>query len=183
MKEKNIIQQVIAEIDNITESNVGVRTIGGDQDVNPPEVIIDWNADRQAGRNGHHPRGGFITDAQGDEIGYELHLYWRANVECLARSYSETEANDILNTVQDHFSVYEYNSDFFDSDTAMWSIGDLGPRANAVVEPDWYELGVPLRFEYLRRVARTTDYDTLETIQKEITEDSDTLVDGETTIG
>lgn len=179
MKEKFILRDIIDDLDAATASGVDVRTVGGDQDVDPPEIVIDWNAPRLSRYGGHNNRGGFTTDVDGNKDGYEFHQYYRMEADCIIRSEDEEEMTDLANTVQDTFAPYEHDASLFDVDTAEWEVGSQSPRENAVLEPDWYQIGVPLEFVFVRRSTATED--TLETINKD-TDIDITLEDGEITI-
>lgn len=176
MKEEDIIAQLIDEIDAATASNVGVRTDGGDADIDPPEVIIDFSSSRIDGVTGHTNLGGF-TWSGSDKTGWEFHQYYLATADCIARDTDEGGVHGLLNTIQDAFSPYEYNSDWFHADTREWAIGDVAPRDNPVMEPDWFQYGVPIQFEYVRKVTKSAD--TLDTVNTTVDEESDTLEDGD----
>lgn len=170
MRERDIIPQLIDEIDAATASDVGVRTTGGDQDVDVPEVLVDWNATRMLNENGHNSKGGYATDGIGNKTGIEHHTYWSMEADCIARSYDESERDTVLHEIQSAFIPYEKDAEAFHRDTREWEIGNSGPRSNPVVEPDWYEAGVLLRFEYVKRVEETGK-DTIQTIDTSVEAD------------
>lgn len=167
MKEAAIIQQIRSEIDEATEANVDVRTVGGDQNVGVPEVILEWNHSRIPGGNGHSSFGGYVTDSNGEKIGVEHHTYWTMEVDCVARFYTEADRDAALNTIQSAFIPYENDSSAFNADTREWDVGSTEPRNNPVLEPDWYEAGILLTFEYMKRVEETGK-DTLSDIEYDI---------------
>lgn len=183
MKEQDAIAQIISEIDSLTASDVGVRTEGSDQEVSPPEIILDTSSARLPAENGHVSFGGYVTDADGNKIGWEFHQYFQLSIDFLAREIDEADAYSLLEMLQAHFAAYEYTPDWFDPDTTEWQVGDISPRANPVIEPDWYEVGVPVQFKYVRKTTKTADevsgVDTITDIPVTVTEDSDTLDDGE----
>jgi hypothetical protein len=80
------------------------------------------------------------------------------------RSYDEGKRDTWLSDVADHFLPYEYDATVFNADTTEWEVGDGQPRNNPVVEPDWYESGLTIRFKYVSRVEQ--DADTLTSVQE-----------------
>lgn len=178
MREDEIIAQLINEIEAATASDVDVRSEGGDQDVDPPEIILDWNIRRLPQFNGHRNFGAYTTDDSGNKTGIEHHEYFRITVDCKLRYYSELDRDTTLDSLHDTFMPYRYNSGNFDPDTTLWEIGTANPTPNALLEPDWYEVIFRLKFVFVKRV-QDTSYDTLETIQRDVTVD-DTLEDSST---
>lgn len=179
MKEHEIIPQLRNEIMAATASDVQVRTVGGDQDVDVPEIIIDWSASRVNDANGHNSFGDYLTDSNGNHIGIEHHTYWEMQADLIARHHSENARDEQLHSVQSAFIPYESNPKAFHEDTRSWEVGSTGPRENAVLEPDWYEAGVLISFEYLKR-SDETGKNYIETIDESIQvspyRDEDTLV-------
>lgn len=167
MNEKDIIHQVIDEIAAAAPSGVEVRTVGGDQDVSPPEIIVDWNATRLSNENGHTSFGGYIRDVNDNVTGVEHHTYWAMEIDCTARYDSEPDRDAAIDTIHSAFTPYEMYARSFDRDTREWEVGSEQPRQNPVIEPDWYEARVLLTFEYVKRADETRD--TIETINKSIT--------------
>lgn len=167
MREDELVDQMLDEINNAVPADYDVRTPGGDQDALPPVIVVDWNATRLANANGHNTKGGYTTDGSGNKTGIEHHTYWGMEADCIVRSYSENERDTILNTVQSAFIPYEKNSTAFDSDTREWEIGSSGPRNNPVLEPDWYESGILVQFEYVKRTDETGK-DTIQDIEYDI---------------
>ncbi|WP_229112846.1 hypothetical protein [Halapricum desulfuricans] len=73
------------------------------------------------------------------------------------RSYDESERDVLLSDVMDAFLPYEYDSGEFHDDTFEWEVGNPAPRSNPVVEPDWYEGGLTIRFKYVSRVEQSAE--------------------------
>lgn len=167
MNAEDIVAQLVSEIDAATASDVDVRTIGGDDDVTPPDIILDWTVSRIPDANGHTPHGGYIEDGSGNKTGVEHHTYWSFEADCTARSYNEQARDQFLRDIQDAFVVYEGSPAEFDRDTRSWEIGSSGPRENSVIEPDWYEAGILIGFEYMRRTDET-GRDHIETVNDSV---------------
>lgn len=163
MNEEEIAAQLVSEIDDATDSDVNVMTIGDDDKVTPPDVVIDWTTTRVSGANGHKSIGGYITDGDGNKTGIEHHTYWSFEADCIARSYSEQARDEYLRSIQDAFIPYEESPAAFHVDTREWEVGTSGLRENSFIEPDWYEAGILVSFQYLRRTDET-GRDTLEQV-------------------
>jgi hypothetical protein len=73
------------------------------------------------------------------------------------RAYEEADRDVWLSDVEDAFSPFEYEPSLFHEDTTEWEIGEANPRSNPVVEPDWYEGGLTIRFKYVSRVLHDAD--------------------------
>lgn len=73
------------------------------------------------------------------------------------RTYDESDRDMLLSDVADAFLPYEYDSSAFHDDTTEWEVGNPEPRSNPVVEPDWYEGGLTVRFKYVSRVEQSVD--------------------------
>lgn len=170
MREDAIVAEMIDEIDAITPIEVGVRTSGGDQNVAPPEVIINWNTDRLTDANGHRAFGGYVFNSNGDRIGVEYHTYWQFTADIQLRHYKEGERDQQMHDIQMHFVPYEDNPNAFNSDTREWEVGATGPRNQPVREPDWYSVGVLVTFEFLKR-EQTTGQDVIDTIEQDVAVD------------
>lgn len=166
MREDQIIAKIRSELNSQTASDVDVRTAGGDQDVDPPEIIIEWTSRRLPNRAGHLPIVGNTTDASGNKTGYEYHLYSEMEINCTIRSYDEVERDKMLDSLQSYFLPFEEDSSKFHKDTGEWEVGGESPRGNPVIEPDWYEIGLMLSFEYVKRV--TESEDTIEAVNKTV---------------
>lgn len=153
MNEQDIITQFLADLDASLPADVGARTDGGDENTNPPYVIVRWRSDRLRGENGSNPFADYTRDSvTGDATGREFHQYFEFVADCVVRTYDEGERDVLLDAVDDSFLPYEYDSDLFHADTAEWRVGGAEPRSNPAVEPDWYESGVVVRFKYVSRV-------------------------------
>lgn len=188
MKRKQAVWTLIDEIQTatgLTGSAGGqdsVRTVGGDAEVSPPEVVLDWTATRLVNYNGANNLGGKTTDTSGDQTGWEYHRYYRMVVDCVVRSYKEVEREDLVDAIQDRLARYEYDASRFSADTTEWEVGTVSPETNPIVEPDWYQSSVPVEFTLLERVTETGD--TLTTIQQTNADDmiDTTLEEGEETV-
>jgi hypothetical protein len=179
MREDEILAQVKTDIESLTDSDVDVRLHGGDQDASPPEVIIQWNTSRLQNENGHHSRGGYLTDDVGNKTGEEHHVYFRMEIDCLIRYYDEVEKDKVADAIQMGFLPYEKHSSAFDEDTTEWRIGDTSPRSNVVIDPDWYESGIVLSFKYVKRTEDTSSPDVSDYIEEiEIDVDNDEDLEG-----
>lgn len=164
MKEQAIIQQVRGDLQAALPASVGVRTAGGDGAAGPPLCIINWNSVRLPNENGANPYAGPTRDDSGAATGREFHRFHRMELDLTIRAYDEADRDSWLSDVADYFLPYEYDASVFDSDTTEWEVGDPEPRSNPVVEPDWYEAGIVVRFRYVSRVQR--EGDTLTSVQE-----------------
>jgi hypothetical protein len=84
--------------------------------------------------------------------------------DVVIRTYDEGRRDEWLSDAADHFLPFEYDASAFNSDTTEWEVGDAEPRSNPVVEPDWYESGVTIRFVYVSRVEQEAE--TLTAVQE-----------------
>lgn len=183
MKEEDAVAQVLDEIASATSLADGdVRTAGGDQDLDPPEVIVSWQAPRLTGYNGSNNFGAYTTDGQGTKTGREYHIYFRFEADITVRTFDEVEAHTLLRDIQNAFMPYEYSAESFHADTAEWDVGSQSPRDNPIFEPDWYEIGFPLRFTLLRRTTETATAIADITKTDEDSYIDTTLEDGEVTL-
>lgn len=167
MNEEQVVVQLINELDAATAPGVEVRTVGGDNEVEPPDVIFDWTKTRIEDANGHKPIGGYLTDGSGNKTGVEHHTYWAFEGVCTARSYSEQERDQFIREIEDAFIPYEASPKQFNSDTREWEVQNNGPSENSVIEPDWYEAEIVLGFEFVRRTDET-GRDHIETIDESV---------------
>ena len=163
MKEQEIVQQTLAELNTALPASVSARTSGGDAGAGPPLCILDWNAVRLR-ENGAGPLGDLVRDGDGNVTGRELHRYYRMDLDVTVRTYDEGKRDVWLSDVADYFLAYEDNSALFHTDTFEWEVGDAEPRSNPAVEPDWYESGMMIRFKYVSRSVR--DADALTSVQE-----------------
>lgn len=173
MKEKTIIQDFRGELLAALPSDMTVRTAGGDSGAGPPLCIFEWSATRLPTENGHNSLGGILRDSNGDAIGREFHRYYLMEMDVTIRAYDEADRDTWLSDAADHFLPYEYDASAFDPDTTEWEIGDVAPRSNPVVEPDWYESGLVVRFKYMSRSQQEAD--TLESVQEGDVQISETI--------
>lgn len=177
VREHEILPKIISDIESEVGGSVDVRVTGQDaidNNVSLPEVIIDWRASRLPLENGHNSHGSVNYDNSGDKTGYEHHSYWSFQADCLIRYYDEIERDKVADSVQMAFLPYESNAEAFHKDTREWQIGAAEQRPMLAVEPDWYEWGVVVEFEYLKRVDEPQD--TIETVNDTV--DNDETLDG-----
>lgn len=167
MEEHVILGNIISTLDNITASDVDVRTRGGDQNVAPPEIVVSWTQSRIENAPGHRQTGGYTTTQSGTKTGVEWHSYWRMNLDLELRFYDEIERDKAAHRIQMEFLPYENDASRFSDDTMQWEVGEAQPRSNDIAEPDWYEAGVMLRFNYLKRTS-DSGRDTIEEIPPDV---------------
>lgn len=165
MNEQEIIQKAITELNSALPGYVAVRTGGGDSGAGPPLCILNWDSTR-LNENGQNSLGRIVRDSAGDAIGREFHQYRRMELDVVIRAYDEGDRDTWLSDVAEYFLPYEYDADLFHSDTTEWEVGDAEPRSNPVVEPDWYEGGLVIRFRYVSRAVRF--YDALTSVQESV---------------
>jgi hypothetical protein len=156
VNEQDIIFKSISDLETALPSKFNVRTPGGDASGSPPLCILRFEATR-INENGINPLADVLRDNSGNAIGMEFHRYHRAELDIEIRTYDESERDLLLSDVMDAFLPYEYDSSGFHKDTTEWEIGSPSPRSNPVVEPDWYEGGLTIRFTYVSRVEQTAD--------------------------
>lgn len=155
MKEQEIIFNVVADVQAALPAEYPVRTAGGDASASPPVCIIGWDSSRLPYEGGHNPLAGILRDESGTATGRELHRYHEMEIDVELRTYDESERDVLLSDVMDAFLPYEYDPESFHSDTTEWQVGNPTPRTNPVVEPDWFEGGLDIRFKYVSRVEQT----------------------------
>lgn len=178
VREDEIIPKLISDIEAEVGSGVDVRTSGHDavdNDVDPPEVIIDWSASRLPLVNGHNSHGGATTDQNGNKTGHEHHSYWEFRADCLVRYYDEVKRDKVTHDVQMAFLPYETSPEQFHRDTRLWEVGSAESRPMLAVEPDWYQTGVLTTFEYLKRTSE--DADVLDTVNVDTVDNDDDTVE------
>ena len=157
MNEQEIIFEMLLEIQSALPSGVAVRTAGGDAGASPPLCIVEWDSIRLPYEAGHRSVAGLVEDQSGNPVGEEFHRYHQMEIDIEARAYDESDRDTWLSDVADAFLIYESYADLFDEDTFEWQVGEIQPRSNPQVEPDWYEGGVTIRFKYVSRAQRTVD--------------------------
>lgn len=167
MKEQDVVFQLIDELEAALPSAVAVRTAGGDQDIDTPEAILSWSTTRVPDGNGHSSFGDYITDVNGNHVGIEYHAYWEMEADVLVRTQSESDRDTYIDDVHSQFIPYEHYKASFHKDTRLWDVGPVGPRENAAIEPDWYEGGCTISFEFLKRT-EVTGMDAIESVEKNI---------------
>lgn len=165
MKEQEIVFKIRADLARSLPTVYRVRTRGGDASASPPLCLIDWNSVRIS-ENGANPFARPLRDGTGAATGRELHRYHRMELDVAIRTYDESERDLLLSDVVDAFLPYEYDSSAFHEDTAEWEVGNPTPRSNPVVEPDWYEGGLTIRFKYVSRVQQ--DDNSITSISKSV---------------
>lgn len=155
MKEQDIIFRILDEVEAVLPTEVTVRTSGGDASAGPPLCILSWDSTRLPYEGGHRPIGGKTVDeTTGDQTGEELHRYHLMELDFTIRVREEGDRDRLLSRVIDAFLPFEAYSDLFHEDTTEWEVGGGSPRSNPVVEPDWYDGGLSIRFKYVSRVQR-----------------------------
>lgn len=133
-----------------------VRTEGGDSGAGPPLCILSWSTSRLS-ENGANPLAAVLRDESGAATGREFHRLYEMELDVTIRADDEGDRDTWLSDVADAFTPYEYDSSLFHEDTTEWMVGNAQPRSNPVVEPDWYEGGLVIRFRYVSRVQRAAD--------------------------
>jgi len=167
MKEYDILKYLLLDIENATSASVDVRTEGGDQSADPPEVVVSWSSERLDSYAGHRPPTETLRDANGNANGKRHQAYFEMTADILVRHTDEFQRDTILDELHTYFVPCEADPSLFDEDTAQWRIGVSGPRGVAFVEPDWYESGIPLSFVYKKDIDVTDSGrlpDTIESI-------------------
>jgi hypothetical protein len=168
MREDVILERILGDIINAVPNTVDVRVAGGDEDVDVPEVILEWRAVKQENANGHSPFAGMDTDQNGNHVARFFHAYYEMQIELTVRHPDEIEKDKIAHDIITALLPYEYNATAFDPETRLWSVGDITANENPVVEPDWFESAVLVDFEYIKEV-REDAPDYIESIEKQIT--------------
>jgi hypothetical protein len=155
MKEHEILKYIILDISDAVDNGIAVRTEGGDQPANPPEIVVSWTADRLDNYNGHTSYVGPVRDSGGNAAGRRFHTYFLMDLDVMVRHEDELERDKLLHEIHEALVPYEYDPSAFNDDTAEWSCGVASPRNNSFVEPDWYEMGIPVSFVYLKEIEQT----------------------------
>lgn len=155
MKEQEVIFQAIFELEAALPDTYTVRTRGGDASGKPPLCLLGWSSNRLRYEGGQNPFAAVIRQADGTAVGREHHRYHQMELDVAIRTYDESERDIRLSDVMDAFLPFEYDSDGFHPDTTEWVVGDPTPRSLSVIEPDWYEGGLTIRFKYVSRVQQT----------------------------
>lgn len=164
MKESEILRKVIDDIDAVVPSGTPVQTKGGGGDKTPPAVVVSWDATRQGG-----PVVEFEEQDDGTTDRYYKY-YYQMVLDLELTSEDELQSVDLGDSIGRSFMLYESSPSEFHSHTMQWSVGDIRPQSNPVVEPDWYETTCRISFGYMK-VRTDTDVPTLNDIQYNITND------------
>lgn len=180
MNEEDILAKIISDLDAEFPSGVDIRTQGGDQQVDPPEIIIDWQTldvedDSQMEKtkvfaNGGYGEGGFGDGGAGEGTlaGVARHEERRMQLTLLHRYTDELDALEQARTTETYFKQFEDTPTDFDSDTTEWDVGGISPSDTPFVEPDWYSVDLNVEFRYVKHYQDTEDFDILEDINIDI---------------
>lgn len=177
MREDQIIAQIRDELQAATPAGVDVRTDGGDQGAEPPEVILSASTTR-LNENGAKALAEVLRDNSGDATGREHHIYFRMELECIVRYFDEVIRDQVLADIHDAFLPYEYDATRFNIDTAEWEILGGSSQHNSIVEKDWYEGSTVVTFKYVKRT-QVTGGDTIDTINVDV--EPDETIEGTST--
>lgn len=156
MKEQEIIFKAVSDLEAALPAEYTVRTPGGDAGASPPLCLLGWDSIRLS-ENGANPLGDVLRDESGAATGREFHRYHLMELDVTIRTYDESDRDTLLSDVADAFLPYEYDANGFHEDTTEWEVGNPSPRSNPVVEPDWYEGGLTIRFKYVSRVEQNVE--------------------------
>lgn len=170
MKDKELVKQSISEADAATASSVTVRTDGGSQDVSEdlPLVVLEWNSSRVTEDEGHSSFHSRITNDSGEEIG-TLHVWkYIMELDFTIKSESEETRDNIADTLQKHFLMYEGNAEQINSDCYHVEVGNVSPRNIHMVEPDWYQNGLTTDIRYNKFVADTESLEPITSVDETI---------------
>lgn len=165
MNEQDIIQEVIG----VLESNYpgyNVQTIGGDGEVTLPAITVDWSTSRRTDYQGNSPVAGFNRNSEGEVVEIVLQRYYQMELDITVKSHDEGERDVTLSNIQDTFLPFEWESDRFHADTFEWEVGDIRPRNNPYIEPDWYQAGVIVSFRFVDEVVE--EVDALTSVQEDV---------------
>ena len=160
MKESEFVKRNISLIDSALPDEVRVRTVGGEEQADPPFAVL--SRELNSATEGANPRVGVVEDQNGNPTGFELHRPMRADLTWKVRSYSEAQRDELVSLIKDEYTLCEEKSSYFDTDTYLWNVGRTTTVGNAVVEPDWYESSQSASCRFVKRVVR--DVDVLEAI-------------------
>ena len=156
MNKQEVVFALIDRLEAVLSGDVAVRTRGGDGSAAPPAVILDWSTIR-LDENGHNPLAGYTRDSNDHVTGLEFHRYYEMTADWTVRADTEAERDSLLDQVGDAFLPYEYDSAPFHPDTTEWRVGNDSPRSVPVVEPDWYEGGIPVYFRFVTETTQSAD--------------------------
>ena len=160
MKESEFVKRNISLIDSALPDEVRVRTVGGEEQADPPFAVLSRELNSVS--EGANPRVSVVEDDNGNPTGFELHRPMRADLTWKVRSYDESLRDRLISLIKDEYTLCEEKSSYFDIDTYLWNVGRTTTVGNAVVEPDWYESSQSVACRFVKRVVR--DVDVLEEI-------------------
>lgn len=167
MEEEDIVAQIIEQLEETVDLDVDVRTTGGDRNVAPPEVILDYESNSVPNYMGHTSFAGYVTNDSGEKIGVVHHDWYQFSCECRVRYLDDLTRDRVINDIQKAFYPYLRTPESFDSDTTEWDINVVGQRQNMMVESDWYEASAVVEFYYVKAIEQV-GMDALETINSDV---------------
>jgi len=156
MKEQDIIFKVI-DILETNFSDFDVQTEGGGGDASLPAINVSWSSQRRPDIGGHDILSGYTRDSGGNVTQVHLNHYYQIEIDFEVQSYDEGLRDNTLNDIQAKFIEYEWKPDDFHQDTFEWVVGEVSPRNNPVIEPDWYEAGLVVTFNFVKEVVKDAD--------------------------
>lgn len=182
MNESAILTKIISDLDARFPSGVDIRTEGGDQTIDPPEVIIEWGTsdlgENESNRNeftkiyanSGYGEGGFGDGGAGEGTlaGVKRHEYRHMRLVLTHRYEDELSALDGSDVSEGYFKQFDGEPENFDTDTTNWDVGDITPTDFAFEEPDWYAVDLVVEFDYVKYYDDTSDFDILEDITLDI---------------
>lgn len=137
---------------------VPVHTESGEDGIHVPGVVFsNVRSIEDQRRHGHQTYAGVTTDGAGTENGYERHFYYWLEVELVARSDDEEEADDLQRSIWDALNPYVDDARGLHADACELRIGQARRGVDALREPDWHESVRSIRLLYLQRVTTTAD--------------------------
>lgn len=150
MKESKIIDLLRQKLESISPTGTTVRTKGGSDDISDdlPAIIMDWDTDEIS--TGHIPFSEYTTNDSGEQTGKILVKTFEAEFNLIVKSQSESEKDDMCDSIQMGILPYEEESDLFHVDTSAWNAGGINSRSLQAVEPNWYEGYVPVEFQFVK---------------------------------
>lgn len=168
MNDKELVQLAVSEADSATSQEVTVRTDGDGDDVREflPLVALKWDATRSTGDEGHSTFYGYATDASGNHIGKIRQMKYNMELDFTFKTEDESLRDELGDTLQRHFLIYEGNTDALHPDTYQVNVGDVRPRKIQFAEPDWYQNGLIVNVRYKKFVTQSGE--PIETIQRNI---------------
>jgi hypothetical protein len=153
MKSHEVLTQAVTTLSGATGpalSAARILTVGGDYRPEPPFVRLRLIT-RRLDLNGANSRAGYTTDESGNETGWELHLYYDAELVCRVTAESEADRDALLDEIQQVFARFESRPHLFHADTFEWRAAEASRESNDYLEPDLYGGAVLVRFRFLTR--------------------------------